>query len=511
MKVRMRKLTLCMALLLLCTLLCSWAGAEGAEPSGDGNGILSRPLLATLYKWLNDMDGEFMKTVTFEQVSNAVGKWGCVKEKSKDDYHAAYWTDGQSTVTVTFRDYDGFWGVSAITTDLSREEYESADDFFMPHVGNREAGSSETYSTNLTTSVKGGSGDVMVTCDVPVENWYPTISFGEIRFQNAPSESSVTGNSSGMRISFWPDEASILAEQAKGEDQAEAEDLYLFQQIMHGCEYTRNGMRLTDYTVQIHDGLWMRITLNKIKVYIGSEAEAILKSMKVQQGENVYSWEPLGMDWDDEEDDEEDDLDLIDDDFSEEYIQDSPYMANGQVFFEDKNDNRYLYNNFTAEELSFSHDMESDNYYSYADFDIVILDPDTEHPLPILRLWITMVTKEKPVNIHSVTFTTGGRDYTFSELSDPEDIIEGEGEYEQTMLIRFDADSQWFLTQAVMNHLLGDETMKAVFHGDVDMEVEFGEHFWNVLSIYFDLYTNSDAATNLNGYTGNPMESELAP
>ena len=69
---------------LVCVLLAAalllaavpFAGAEGAEPHGDGNGILSRPLLASMYKWLNSMDGEFRALLTFDEISNAVGKWG---------------------------------------------------------------------------------------------------------------------------------------------------------------------------------------------------------------------------------------------------------------------------------------------------------------------------------------------------------------------------------------------------------------------------------------------------
>ena len=44
-------------LMILCTLVLALAfcfGATAEEPHGDGNGIVSRPLLASMYKWLGD-------------------------------------------------------------------------------------------------------------------------------------------------------------------------------------------------------------------------------------------------------------------------------------------------------------------------------------------------------------------------------------------------------------------------------------------------------------------------
>ena len=91
-----------------------WKYANESQACNDEiNGILSRPLLASLYKWLDGMDGEFRALLTFDEISNAVGKWGCLKEKSGEDTHAAYWTDGEDYVTVTFRNRDGYWGVTS--------------------------------------------------------------------------------------------------------------------------------------------------------------------------------------------------------------------------------------------------------------------------------------------------------------------------------------------------------------------------------------------------------------
>ena len=54
-----RILTVLIAALAAALLAVSCACADGAEPHGDGNGIVSRPLLASLYKWLYGMDTSF--------------------------------------------------------------------------------------------------------------------------------------------------------------------------------------------------------------------------------------------------------------------------------------------------------------------------------------------------------------------------------------------------------------------------------------------------------------------
>ena len=75
MRKMIRRKSVC--ILLAAVLLLAavpFAGAEGTEPHGDGNGILSRPLLASLYKWLSNTDMNFRDFLTFDEISNAVGK-----------------------------------------------------------------------------------------------------------------------------------------------------------------------------------------------------------------------------------------------------------------------------------------------------------------------------------------------------------------------------------------------------------------------------------------------------
>ena len=501
-----RFLAVLCALTLATGLLCT-AAAEA--PRGDGNGILSRALMASLYNWLGQMDPDFRAQMSFESISNAVGKWGCVKETGSEDTAAAYWTDGQDYVTVTFRNKDGFWGVTSITTDLPKEEYEAADISFLPRVGNREAGSSPVAEQTLSVKMKDGSEEVSVTAQVPTEYWYGKVSFGEVRLLNAVDESRVSGNSNGLRLSFWSSREAIEADQAKGENLTETEPLYLLDQIMPGCTYTRSGMQMQDYIAELAEDLWMRVSAYRTDVYIGSEAEAMIKSLTVQKGDFTWHWEPLGLGWDDGDDEGDD---WMGGDFSLDTLMNSDAVAQGILVPQTLESGSLLFaSSYDAEDLAFSHEGESENYYSYTDFDILVLDPETEQQLPILRLWIMLRTQEKPLNISSVTFTAGGREYTFTDVSEEEDTeaLE-EGGYSQTILIRFDQESLFMLTQMGMDLLLGGDPVPMVLHGDEDLRVELDEHFREPFRAIWTAYVDCDAESNLSSYKGNPVESRLS-
>ena len=358
----------------------------------------------------------------------------------------------------------------------------------------------------MGTKVKPSGEEASVTVQMPAENWFAKESFGELRYLNAPDESKVSGNSSGLRLSFWSDEEALRAEQEKGaENLADAENLYILGMEMKGTTYTKYGMDMTDYTAQLGEDLFLRMSVYQMDLYPGSEAEAIVRSLSVQCGDFSFSYEPLG--WDDDLGAEPV---LGGSAFSMDYITGSKWAADGVIRLEEKPGAMMVYNNFSVEELAFSHDMESDKYYSYLDFDIRVADVGTDTQFPFLRMWITMYTQESFMDITSVTFTTGGRDYTFSGLSDEEDFIEDEGEFQQDMLILFDDSSLPFLYDLEISKLLGEENFKAVFHGSRDIEAELGPNFWNIFSVYWDLYQNSGAAECLDGFEGTEMKSELA-
>ena len=492
-------------LMLLALVFCFGAGAE--EPHGDGNGIVSRPLLASMYKWLGDASS-FWKQMSFDDVSNAVGKWGLLKEKTEEDRHAAVWTDGNVSVAVTFRNFDGFWGVTSISTGMSSDEYENADISFLPRIGNREAGSSPTAENTQSVDIKGGRGKVTVTAEVPTEYWFPSVSFGEFRFAIAPNESAKSG-APYMALSFWPDEASLREDLAKNEDLTETETLYQLGMVMPGFRGTRFGMQMVYYMAELREDLWMLISLYRTEVYFGSEAEAVLKSLTVQEGDWSYHYEPLDLGIDDGPSWNGGIFDMG-------VIENSPAVAEGtlEISTSESTGSIFVTNNLPVESLAFSHDNESDEYYSYTDFDILVMDPDTDEVCPVLRMWIYLNTKEGFMDISSVTFTVMGKEYTFSELSEEDDFEEREKDFCQTMLIRFDQNSWSFLSDLAMERafaqLEGAEPMRVVFHGKQDLETEMGSNLLEPFALYWEMYEESNGMLCLDGYSGNPMEVKLA-
>ena len=280
------------AILLTGCMMPALSSAEGAEPYGDGDGVVSRAQLAGLYNWLDNISSDFYQLITFDMISDALGKQGCVKEKDRDEYHAAYWTDGDAFVTITFRDREGFWGVtSVVISGIGSEEYSLADYSFLPPVGNRTAGSSATESQTLKAKVQTTSDEVTVSAQVPVDYWTTSSSFGEARFLNVPDPSKASGNSAGLRVGFWPDEASLQADREKCENVQELEDWAALGTTLKGYAYTRNGMDMTEYSLCLKEDLWMSIRFYHCLPYAGSEAEAIVYSLTVQYGDWTYACE----------------------------------------------------------------------------------------------------------------------------------------------------------------------------------------------------------------------------
>ena len=289
MKKSWKRTALAAVLAMILLLAGCFAAAEGAEPYGDGDGVISRAQLAGLYNWLNSTNTEFYKVITFDQISDALGKKGFVKEKDRDEYHAAYWTDGDKFVTVTFKNNDGSWGVTSVTTDILSEEYSVADYSFLPRVGNRLAGSSVTEPQTMKAKVQGTSDEVIVTAQVPVEYWTTASSFGEARILNVADVTRASGNSAGIRVGFWPDEASRQAEREKAENVQELEDWAALGTTLKGYSFTKNGMDMTEYVLPLKDDLCMSLQFYKCDPCAGSEAEAIVYSLTAECGDFTYS------------------------------------------------------------------------------------------------------------------------------------------------------------------------------------------------------------------------------
>lgn len=150
--------------------------------------------------------------------------------------------------------------------------------------------------------------------------------------------------------------------------------------------------------------------------------------------------------------------------------------------------------------IAFTHQYESSEYYSYAYSDIILLDCPA-NPQPIWRMWIT-VQAQKPLNINSVTFTVDGKDYTFSEISNPDRVSQNDnGDTREELLIRFDNYSVDFLIalEQMVNSCesaqeIIEKEIKVVLHGDEDIETVFNGNIW------FDWFAVKNAMSEGNGF-----------
>lgn len=197
--------------------------------------------------------------------------------------------------------------------------------------------------------------------------------------------------------------------------------------------------------------------------------------------------------------------------FNLEYIQNSEAMKNGLVYLEERESATYLYNNFDVEDVAISFAQESDEYYSYVDFDIGIFDEDGV-TLPILRLWFTLWTDEKAYDIDSLTIYGHRCQYTFSDLYRENFFKEDKGDVRQDLVILFDFNSLQCLSELMRLRALVKassdyaETGKIVFHGTEDLVYVLDDHFWTIFDLYLDLYLSSNASVSLGDYEGTPME-----
>ena len=254
---------------------------RSGEPWGDSDGVISHEKLAGLYRWLKETSSDFWKTLTFDDVGEAVGKQGFDKKNGDGKYHAAYWTDGgKYYVNITFYNRDGVWTVGSITTGMNSSEYSSADISSFPVLGNRRAGSSPVKRVELDAKIGFSSGPkVGVSTDLPTENWFATVSSSSVRFSNAPTEKAVNGNTPGIRVECKESLEKIDSNKEKFENLKELAPRTIGGIQMQGRSYKYVGMEWIEYYGQIQDGVWASVTITGVDPYPGSEAEAILNTM----------------------------------------------------------------------------------------------------------------------------------------------------------------------------------------------------------------------------------------
>ena len=90
----------------------------------------------------------------------------------------------------------------------------------------------------------------------------------------------------------------------------------------------------------------------------------------------------------------------------------------------------------TIEQLSFTHRYEHPTKYSFVYTDLLTVDYSTSKAYPVLRTWVEYCGTER-CDFDTVTITLCGRDYTFTDVSDPDWVeeIEDGGGYAETLLI----------------------------------------------------------------------------
>ena len=169
----------------------------------------------------------------------------------------------------------------------------------------------------------------------------------------------------------------------------------------------------------------------------------------------------------------------------------SPIRENDSLFtldIDSENDVAFIQSTMTAAERSFTHDSESVKLYSDTMFDIIVISQSRDDGYPVMRLWITYSADDGFLNIDSVTFIVGGREFSFSGIASSDWCQHDERGYLEQVLIKFGTDNISFL--AALNDLIeaapgegiGDKAANAsctmILHGSRDVYVELGKNFF---------------------------------
>ena len=131
----------------------------------------------------------------------------------------------------------------------------------------------------------------------------------------------------------------------------------------------------------------------------------------------------------------------------------------------------------TVGDRSFTHAYEHEKRYSYVYTDMIVYDYETE-PQPVLRTWIEY-RGTKRLDIDSVTFTFGGKSYTFTGVGREEDLEEDEDGCSETLLIihgndnlDFLADLTVFIVEELASKQINEVYVPFVLHGTEDVTCE---------------------------------------
>ncbi len=173
----------------------------------------------------------------------------------------------------------------------------------------------------------------------------------------------------------------------------------------------------------------------------------------------------------------------------------------------------FVESNLEIKSRAFEHSKESAKKYSSAKFDLLMRDWFTDDPWPIWRLWFDIFTDDRFYDLDSCTITLGGKDYTFTNISDSEWYYEVDGCYEQELLIRFGTNNLDFLV-AMENEFvpLPEDTasiaIPIVFHGREDITANLGEGFVLEFALFRLMMVNANGLSMLSKTPGDELTVE---
>lgn len=167
-----------------------------------------------------------------------------------------------------------------------------------------------------------------------------------------------------------------------------------------------------------------------------------------------------------------------------------------------------------AKERSFVHKYESTYLYSTTKFDVLIVNYNQSSNYPVFRLWVTYCADNGYQNIDSATFVLGNKQYTFTEIDDPDWLqYDKEKGYIEEVLIRFNMENVDFLLaleEAIKGKSdtvedLESVDIKLVLHGKEDIVVELGSGFWLDFMALKSAWLDVDGTSYLEDIIGTDM------
>ncbi len=173
-----------------------------------------------------------------------------------------------------------------------------------------------------------------------------------------------------------------------------------------------------------------------------------------------------------------------------------------EVDFNSAGTSCFIESSLSAEARSFTHKYESSALYSSTMFDVLITNYGTSNNKPVFRLWVTYCADKGFQNIDAITFIIGNKEYTFTDIEDPEWLVYDEEDgYMEDTLIRFGESGLEFLV-ALENFMeghtdtfaeLSELEIEMILHGDEDIHTTLGVGF------LLDFVSVKDAYIDLGG------------